>query len=50
MIAAVHRRAAMLAGAEVVGVLGSRPARSREAACRWGLPAAFAGLADLIDS
>jgi predicted dehydrogenase len=50
MIAAVHRRAAMLAGAEVVGVLGSRPERSRQAACRWGLPTAFASLADLIDS
>ena len=50
MIAAVHRRAAMLAGAEVVGALGSRPERSQQAACRWGLPTAFASLADLIDS
>ena len=50
MIADVHRRAAVLAGAEIVGVLGSRPERSQQAACRWGLPAAFASLADLIDS
>ena len=40
----------MLAGAEVVGVLGSRPERSQQAARRWGLPAAFSGLPDLIDS
>lgn len=50
VIAAVHRRAAVLAGAELVGVLGSRPERSQEAARRWGLPAAFADLADLASS
>ena len=50
MIAAVHRRAAVLAGAELVGVLGSRPERSEQAARRWGLPAAFADLADLARS
>ncbi len=50
MIAAVHRRAAVLAGAEIVGVLGSRPERSQQAARRWGLPVAFAGLADLAGS
>ncbi len=50
MIAAVHRRAAVLAGAELVGVLGSRPERSEQAARRWGLPAAFADLADLAGS
>ena len=49
-IAAVHRRAAVLAGAEIVGVLGSRPERSQQAARRWGLPVAFAGLADLAGS
>ena len=47
MIAAVHRRAVLLAGAELVGVLGSRPERSEQAARRWGLPAAFTDLADL---
>jgi len=50
MIAAVHRRAAILAGAELVGVLGSRPERSRQAARRWGLPTAFTSLADLAAS
>jgi predicted dehydrogenase len=50
MIAAVHRRAAILAGAELVGVLGSRPERSQHAARRWGLPAAFTDLADLAGS
>jgi predicted dehydrogenase len=50
MIAAVHRRAAVLAGAEFVGVLGSRPERSQQAARHWGLPTAFASLAELIDS
>ena len=50
MIAAVHHRAAVLAGAEVVGVLGSRPERSRQAARRWGLPTAFTSLADLAGS
>jgi predicted dehydrogenase len=50
MIAAVHRRAAVLAGAELVGVLGSRLERSQQAARRWDLPAAFASLADLVGS
>ena len=50
MIAAVHRRAAILAGAELVGVLGSRPERSEQAARRWGLPAAFTSLAELAAS
>ena len=49
-IAAVHRRAAVLAGAELVGVLGSRPERSQQAARRWRLPVAFAGFADLVGS
>ena len=50
MIAAVHRRAALLAGAVVIGVLGSTPERSRQAARRWGLPGAFTSLADLVAS
>jgi predicted dehydrogenase len=50
MIAAVHRRAAVMAGAELVGVLGSRLERSEQAARRWGLPAAFTDLADLAGS
>ncbi|SPB18188.1 1-carboxy-3-chloro-3,4-dihydroxycyclo hexa-1,5-diene dehydrogenase [Caballeronia novacaledonica] len=35
MIAEVHRRAALLAGARVVGAMASTPARSRIAAERW---------------
>ncbi|GAA2899563.1 hypothetical protein GCM10010524_34460 [Streptomyces mexicanus] len=41
LIAAVHRRAALLAGAEVVGVLASAPERSREVAARWGVERAY---------
>ncbi|MFD7992033.1 Gfo/Idh/MocA family protein [Streptomyces mexicanus] len=41
LIAAVHRRAALLAGAEVVGVLASTPERSREVAARWGVERAY---------
>ncbi|MBU9205430.1 Gfo/Idh/MocA family oxidoreductase [Burkholderia multivorans] len=35
MIGEVHRRAASLAGAEIVGVMASNPSRSIEAASRW---------------
>jgi predicted dehydrogenase len=41
MIGEVHRRAAMLAGAEVVGVLASSPERSREVAAAWGVDTAY---------
>ncbi|WP_433872485.1 Gfo/Idh/MocA family protein [Saccharopolyspora sp. CA-218241] len=41
MIAAVHRRAALLAGAEVVGVLASTAQRSREVARDWGVPTGY---------
>ena len=37
MIGDVHRRAAILAGAEVVGVLASSPARSQQVADGWGV-------------
>jgi len=37
MIGAVHRRAALLAGAQVVGVLASSPESSRRAAAEWGV-------------
>lgn len=36
MIGGIHRRAAILAGANVVGVMSSSPARSEEAAHAWG--------------
>jgi predicted dehydrogenase len=48
MIAGSHRRSALLAGAQVVGVLGSRPERSAEAAAHWGLPNAYADLDQLL--
>jgi len=35
MIGAVHRRAAILAGAEIVGVMASTPDRSAHAAVAW---------------
>lgn len=37
MIAAVHRRSAQLAGAEIVGVLASAPERSDTVAGEWGV-------------
>lgn len=39
MIAEVHRRAALLAGAEIVAVMASSCARSTEAAARWNCAA-----------
>ncbi len=50
MIAEVHRRAALLAGADVVGVLASTPDRSREVAAAWGAERAFADIAEVVDS
>ena len=49
MIARVHRRAILLAGATVTGVLGSRPARSREVAAEWGVPG-FGSYEEVLDS
>ncbi|GAA4265748.1 Gfo/Idh/MocA family oxidoreductase [Frondihabitans peucedani] len=48
MIGEVHRRAARDAGAEVVGVLGSTPARSAEFAEAWGVPSAYDSFDDLV--
>ena len=51
MIAAVHRRSALLAGAELIGVLGSRPERSAEVAARVGrCRTAFASVDELAAS
>ncbi len=50
MIGEVHRRAAVLAGAELVGVMASTPQRSREVADRWGAPRAFATVEEVADS
>jgi len=48
MIGAVHRRAAMLAGAEVRGVCASTPERSREVADQWNVSRAYGGIDDVI--
>ena len=47
MIGDVHRRAIRDAGAQLVGVLGSSPARSAEAADTWGVRG-YADLAELL--
>ena len=49
MIAAVHRRSALLAGAEVVGVLGSSRVRSAEVARAWDVEGAYADIEELLD-
>jgi predicted dehydrogenase len=48
MIGAVHRRAALLAGAEVAGVLASTPQRSHDIAEKWGVPISFDNIDDLL--
>jgi predicted dehydrogenase len=50
MIGEVHRRAALLAGAEVVGVQASSPERSREVADAWGVERAFASIDEVAES
>ncbi|SDW03684.1 Predicted dehydrogenase [Saccharopolyspora shandongensis] len=47
MIGDVHRRAAILEGAEVVGVLASSPQRSQQVAAGWGV-AAYQDLAEVL--
>lgn len=48
MIGEVHRRAALLSGAEIVGVMASSPSRSREVAAQWGVEHAYADLDAVI--
>jgi predicted dehydrogenase len=50
MIGAVHRRAALLAGADVVGVLASTPERSRQVAEEWRAERAFASIDEVAES
>jgi predicted dehydrogenase len=50
MIGEVHRRAAMLAGAELVGVLASSPERSRSAAAAWGVETAYESVDQVAES
>ncbi|UNS95332.1 Gfo/Idh/MocA family oxidoreductase [Streptomyces tubbatahanensis] len=48
MIAEVHRRAALLAGATVTGVLASTPERSREVAARWRVERGYRALDEVL--
>ncbi|MFT4163984.1 MAG: Gfo/Idh/MocA family oxidoreductase [Microlunatus sp.] len=48
MIGEVHRRAALLAGAEIVGVLASSAERSAEVAAAWGVEQAYGSIDDVL--
>lgn len=48
MIGAVHRRAALLAGAEIRGVAASSPQRARDVAQAWGVPRAYRDIEDVV--
>jgi predicted dehydrogenase len=50
MIGEVHYRAALLAGAEVIGVMASSPDRSREVAAGWGVAQAYSDIDDVANS
>ena len=50
MIGEVHRRAAMLAGATVVGVMASSPDRSRQVAEEWRVEQAYADIDEVVAS
>jgi predicted dehydrogenase len=50
MIGEVHRRAAILAGAQVLGVMASSPERSREVAESWGVEQAYGNIDDVAES
>jgi len=50
MIGEVHRRAAILAGAEVLGVMASSPQRSREVAEAWGVEQAYGSIEEVAES
>ncbi|MBB5877502.1 Gfo/Idh/MocA family oxidoreductase [Xanthomonas sp. 3498] len=48
MIGAVHRRAALLAGAAVRGVAASSPQRARDVAQSWDVPRAYRDLEEVV--
>ncbi|WP_115562522.1 Gfo/Idh/MocA family protein [Xanthomonas arboricola] len=48
MIGAVHRRAALLAGAEVRGIAASSPQRARDVAHSWGVPRAYRDIEEVV--
>jgi predicted dehydrogenase len=49
MIGDVHRRAAMLAGAQILGVMASTPERSRQVAEDWGVEQAYGSIDEVAD-
>ncbi|QKW57669.1 Gfo/Idh/MocA family oxidoreductase [Stenotrophomonas sp. NA06056] len=48
MIGAVHRRAALLAGADIRGVAASSAQRARDVAQAWGVPRAYRDIEDVV--
>src|SRR6188472_3479849 len=50
MTGEVHRRAALLAGAQVLGVMASSPERSRQVAEDWGVEQAYGSISEVADS
>jgi len=48
MIGAVHRRAALLAGAEVRGVAASSPQRAEEVAQAWNVPRGYRDIEEVV--
>jgi predicted dehydrogenase len=50
MIGGVHRRAALLAGAEVVGVMASSADRSRQVAADWDIKQAYSVVNEVAES
>lgn len=48
MIGAVHRRAALLAGAEVRGVVASSPQRAEEVAQAWNVPRGYRDIEEVV--
>jgi predicted dehydrogenase len=50
MIGEVHRRAAMLAGAQILGVMASTPERSRQVAEDWGVEQAYGSIDEVAYS
>jgi len=48
MIGAVHRRAAIMAGAEVRGIAASSPERARQVAQEWNAPRAYRDIEELV--
>ena len=50
LIGGVHRRAAILAGASIVGVMASSPERSRQVADEWGAEQVYENIDQVADS